>query len=99
MSYGILLADREPADNLTLPTDLDEADAQNVPLTDRDGNRYTGRLVFHAHTWTEASNYIRQAYTSGSLPTGEAVPINGLVAVELKRHPRQPAPLKFAPNH
>lgn len=98
MSYAILMADREPTDNLMLPAGLNESDAQSVPLADRDGNHYNGRLVFHAHTWTEACGYIRKAYDSGLLPTGEDVPVNGLVAVELERRPNQPAPLKFATN-
>jgi hypothetical protein len=99
MHYAILMADRDVADNQPLlPADLFEAGAESVPLTDRDGNHYTGRLVHHCDTWTQVCGFLKRALETGQLPDGTPVPDRSLVAVELAKAPRRPAPLKFAPN-
>lgn len=95
--YAVILADLEPADPIVfLPDDITEAPRDNVPLADRDGNQYVGRMVQYG-SYTEASQCVRDAYQSGTLHDGTSVPSHGLVIVGLAMRPKSDATLKFSP--
>jgi hypothetical protein len=94
--YAVIMADRDVQDvQPFLLSSCHEANQQQIPLTDRDGNAYVGRLVFHADTYTAVSHYVTEAHRSGQLPDGTPTPQHSLLIAELATRPWGDAPLKF----
>lgn len=95
--YAVIVADREPTDTrLMIPTGVDEASRDNVPLIDRDDNHYVGRMVSYADTWTQVSAYAKSILETGQLHDGTDCGPNQYILIGLARSPRKGSPIKFA---
>jgi hypothetical protein len=96
MTTAVIMADRDVSDTrLLIEHGLAEAPRDAIPMVDRDGNNYVGRLVFQAHTTTEVMDFVRTAYESGVLPDGSPVPAMSLLVLDLAKRPKGDAPIKF----
>jgi hypothetical protein len=87
--YCVVMAN-EPVDDVRpfLPVDVMTADRNNVPLTDRNGGSYTGRVV-KTGGWSECQDFVRSAFKAGQLSDGTEVGDgNPFVTLGLDRMPR-----------
>lgn len=95
-AYGVVLLDREPTDTTVFPLDsLTSCPRELIPMSDRDGNAYMGRLVYYSDRLFPVNDFIQTALTSGELPDREPIPYNSLVRIELARRPRAGKPIHF----
>lgn len=90
VGYVTVEVDRNPTDTqLLLPDEIVECPHDNIPIVDRDGEKYVGKMIAFDSTWTQAMQRRVKLLASDDSDHGR------WAVFSVAKRPRRNATLKF----